>query len=247
MSTSNGQPGTGQDQHVTPQEGDNQHSADSPPGGEDTTTGQDQSSDRADTGDDAGGDAAPSSFADVMAGLDERSQRLVRAKLNEKNNESRNLRRRLNANSGSAPQGDQDGQADDGHSPGQVGQPSDRERRAAEREQKANRRMVHAEIRALAVDRFADPSDAPAFLGTVEEYLDSAGDPDSEAIRFALDDLLDRKPHLAKPTPQSATSPRPPAPNPAQGATAPVRNNGQGGVAEAERRFGKRAGTAATH
>lgn len=185
--------------------------------------------------------AKPESFADVMAGLDETAQRLVRAKLNEKNNENRSLRRRLNGGNQAA--------TDTGHNEDDTAEPgaSERERSAIAREQAANRRMVHAEIRALAVDRLADPSDAPPFLGAVDDYLGADGDPDSDAIRLALDELLDRKPHLAKPTPQSATSPRPPAPNPAQGATAPVRNNGQGGVAEAERRFGKRAGTAATH
>lgn len=212
-----------------------------------TNTGEETGTDNGSTED---GGSDPESFDDVMASLDEKAQRLVRAKVNAKNNENRNLRRRLNEaqnGQGSRPAG-QDGQDNgDGQNGPDAQQISERERRAAEREQKANRRLVHAEIRSLAVDRFADPSDAPAFLGEVEEYLDADGEPDSDSIRSALDDLLDRKPHLAKrPNPPAGGTPRPPAPNPAQGRSQPVKSDGQAGLAEAERRFGKQK-AAATH
>jgi hypothetical protein len=72
-------------------------------------------------------------------------------------------------------------------------------------------RAVQAEVKALAADGFADPSDAAAFL-TLDKYATADGDVDTEAIKADLADLLVRKPHLGK----SPTT-RVPAPNPAQG------------------------------
>lgn len=65
--------------------------------------------------------------------------------------------------------------------------------RAAE----AVRRMAKAEVRALAAAKFADPSDAVAFLD-VDDLLGDDGDVDPKAVESALADLLKRKPHLAK-------------------------------------------------
>ena len=74
-------------------------------------------------------------------------------------------------------------------------------------------RAVQSEVKALAADTFADPSDAGAFLD-LKKYATADGDVDAEAIRSDLADLLARKPHLGK----SPTS-RIPAPNSAQGAS----------------------------
>ena len=67
------------------------------------------------------------------------------------------------------------------------------EARAAE----AMRRMARAEVRALASAKFADPSDAVAFLD-IDNLLGDDGDVDPKAVESALADLLKRKPHLAK-------------------------------------------------
>lgn len=95
------------------------------------------------------------------------------------------------------------------------------EQRAVEQAQQAQQRAdqllqraVRSEIRALAAEKFADPDDPGGFLD-VTRYISGDGDVDVDAIRADLDDLLARKPHLAKPEP----GPRPPAPNRAQGAS----------------------------
>lgn len=77
----------------------------------------------------------------------------------------------------------------------------ERIRRDAERDAdaKAQRRIALAEVRALAAQKFADPADAVAFLqGDVDDLLDRQGEPDASLIESALDDLLQKKPHLAK-------------------------------------------------
>lgn len=122
-----------------------------------------------------------------------------------------------------------------------------RKEAAAEARQGSDARLVRAEARALAAEaRFRDPSRIVKLLDGLDEItIADDGTVDTDAIRKQLDELATEAPYLV--TVEAPPTPRPPAPNPAQGATAPVRNNGQGGVAEAERRFGKRAGTAATH
>lgn len=74
-------------------------------------------------------------------------------------------------------------------------------------------RATRAEIKALAADGFADPTDAIGALDT-SKYVTPEGDVDTESIKSDLADLLTRKPHWAK-----APSSRVPAPNPAQGAS----------------------------
>lgn len=58
-------------------------------------------------------------------------------------------------------------------------------------------RTVRAEVKALAAAKFADPSDAAAFLN-LGEYIDDEGDIDTKGIEKALADLLKSKPHLAR-------------------------------------------------
>jgi len=85
---------------------------------------------------------------------------------------------------------------------------------AEARASKLLNRAVTAEVKALASEGFADPTDAAAFLD-LSKYATADGDVDTEAVRADLADLLVRKPHLSK-TPGS----RLPAPNPAQGSSA---------------------------
>lgn len=81
-------------------------------------------------------------------------------------------------------------------------------------------RAVRAEVRALAADAFADPSDAVDALRAAD-FADSEGEIDLDAIKAKLADLLDTKPHWRKP---AATPPAPPKPkpDPGQGARTPA-------------------------
>jgi hypothetical protein len=76
---------------------------------------------------------------------------------------------------------------------------------------KATARAVKAEVKAAAAE-FADPEDAAAFLD-LAKYTSDDGDIDTEAISADLADLLERKPHLKRPS----AAPKPPAPRPDPG------------------------------
>jgi hypothetical protein len=88
---------------------------------------------------------------------------------------------------------------------------------AKQRVQAVQQRAVRAEVRALAAAEFADPDDAHAFLN-LDEFVGDDGDIDTDGIRAGLDELLKRKPHLAKPAPAD-NSPRPPRPDRSQGSS----------------------------
>ncbi|MEV0646092.1 hypothetical protein AB0I28_12580 [Phytomonospora sp. NPDC050363] len=88
---------------------------------------------------------------------------------------------------------------------------------AEKRAEQALTRAVTAEVKALASGSFADPSDAAEFLGRdTSKFLSADGDVDTDAIGDALADLLERKPHWAKPTVE-APKPKTPRPDPSQG------------------------------
>lgn len=74
----------------------------------------------------------------------------------------------------------------------------------AEANAAANRRILRSEIKAAAAGKFADPSDAFAYLDLEEFDVDENGDVDEEAIADALAELLKKKPYLAA---QGATVP----------------------------------------
>lgn len=76
---------------------------------------------------------------------------------------------------------------------------------------------VGSRVEALAAQSFADPSDAVSALAD-KNFLDSGGRIDEAAIKKELDDLLQRKPHWARPT-DSTQARRLPAPNGAQGSS----------------------------
>lgn len=73
---------------------------------------------------------------------------------------------------------------------------------------------VGSKIQALAAESFADPTDAISALAD-KNFLDAGGQIDENAIKTELAGVLQAKPHWAKPV---DSTPRPPAPNPAQGA-----------------------------
>lgn len=60
----------------------------------------------------------------------------------------------------------------------------------------ANDRLVRAEVRAAAAGKLADPGDAAALLGDLNQYVGDDGEPDTKAISKAIDDLVKSKPYL---------------------------------------------------
>jgi hypothetical protein len=58
-------------------------------------------------------------------------------------------------------------------------------------------RVLKSEIRAQAAGRFADPDDAVRLLDLDDDIFDGEGEVQTSALKKALDDLLERKPHLA--------------------------------------------------
>lgn len=71
----------------------------------------------------------------------------------------------------------------------------------AEYRTKSAHRVAEAEIRAAAATGFADPDDAALHLRQqLDDLIKDDGEPDTDAIKGALADLLKRKPHLAKQT-----------------------------------------------
>jgi hypothetical protein len=97
--------------------------------------------------------------------------------------------------------------------------------RAAQQAAKAVARAVAAEVKAVASGQFADPSDATdVLMRDPSKYVDTDGEIDTDAIETDLADLLDRKPHWAKPAPAVAPAADPetpkkpkPKPDPGQG------------------------------
>lgn len=83
----------------------------------------------------------------------------------------------------------------------------------AQRLQALVEKSARAEIKALAADKFADPDDAAVHL-KASDYIDENGDVRSYELAAAIDDLLTRKPHLAK---QAQRQTRQPAPDQGQG------------------------------
>ena len=84
-------------------------------------------------------------------------------------------------------------------------------------------RSVRSEIKVAAGSTFADVSDATdVLMRDPSKYVDAEGDVDTDAIETDLADLLERKPHWAKPEPAAAVvepeakKPKP-RPDPGQG------------------------------
>ena len=108
---------------------------------------------------------------------------------------------------------------------------------------KADTRVLKAEVKALAGTKFADPSDALRLVDLTGLKVGDDGEVDAAAITARLDQLLKDKPYLAAGTITASTASglgglgqgnRPPA-----GKT----TGREQGLAEAERRFGKKQNT----
>ena len=96
---------------------------------------------------------------------------------------------------------------------------ADADRRANER---ANVRVLKADLRLAASELLADPSDAFAFLDLTQFEPDSQGEFDPDEITDALKDLVKRKPHLSK-SAQSGTKRIPVVPaDPANKPSTPI-------------------------
>lgn len=109
----------------------------------------------------------------------------------------------------------------------------DRGRAADER---ANRKIVRAEVKAAAADLFEDPADAALYLDLDKYEVDDDGDlVDTEELIDDLKEVLERKPHLAK-----AKERKGPKPLPGQGRRDAAPNSGlDAGRERARARFGK--------
>lgn len=100
--------------------------------------------------------------------------------------------------------------------------------RSAEQAAKAVARSVKSEIKASAVGKFADTSDAvDVLMRDPSKFVDADGDIDSDAIEAELADLLERKPHWGIPEPAPTAEPEAPKKSrpkadPAQGSRGPV-------------------------
>lgn len=114
------------------------------------------------------------------------------------------VRERLAGGSGT---GGNSGGSGDGDQVSKADIEAARREAAAEATTKANRRIVKAEVKALAADTFADPSDAAVFLDLDDIEVDENGDVDTDAIKRALKDVLKAKPHLAKKGVKTSGSP----------------------------------------
>lgn len=60
----------------------------------------------------------------------------------------------------------------------------------------ANARLLRSEIRAAAAGVLADPGDAAALLGDLDQFVDKDGEPNERAIKSAIDKLVKDKPYL---------------------------------------------------
>lgn len=105
------------------------------------------------------------------------------------------------------------------------------DRKANER---ANLRVLKADLRVAASELLADPSDAFAFLDLSQFEPDSQGEFDPDEITDALKDLVKRKPHLSKAA-QSGTKRIPVVPaDPANKQSTPVSLSDQIAAAQAK-------------
>lgn len=155
-------------------------------------------------------------------------EKAARAEIRKKNSEAANLRKRLRdlerENRELQPLAKRAKDADEANR-------SEAERLqsqldAREREiTKIRQRAVKSEVRAMAADSFADKTDPEALLD-VDAYIGDDGEIDTDRIKADLEDLLDRKPHLAKPKPDPQQR-RKPAPDRTQasGANQPRAKN----------------------
>lgn len=61
----------------------------------------------------------------------------------------------------------------------------------------ANQRILKANLRALATGVLADPTDAHLYINLADFEVSDDGEVDEDALKAAIEDLVERKPHLA--------------------------------------------------
>lgn len=145
---------------------------------------------------------------ELLADLDDDRRKVILDQVGKSRSEAKNLRERLKDAEPKVAEYEKLRQA----SQTELERAQEAASKATERISALTSRAVNAEIKAIAADGFADPSDAAAFLD-VTKYADESGEVDTESIRNDLADLLTRKPHLGK------SETRAPRPNPAQGSS----------------------------
>lgn len=76
---------------------------------------------------------------------------------------------------------------------------AEQEKRAAEQAalDKANERILKAEVRAAAAGKLSDPADALRFIDLSSLEVSDDGEVDADAIASAISDLITNKPYLA--------------------------------------------------
>jgi hypothetical protein len=106
---------------------------------------------------------------------------------------------------------------------------------------RADQRIVAAAARALAAAaNFHDPKDAPRLLDLSKVKVNADGEPDEEAIEALIKDAADKRPYLVKATDKQDQKRL--KRDPAQGSRDGEKLSGRElGLAEAERRFGKKS------
>lgn len=100
-------------------------------------------------------------------------------------------------------------------------------------DERANLRVLKADLRVAASELLADPSDALAFLDLTQFEPDSQGEFDPDEITDALKDLVKRKPHLSKAAQSGKRIPVVPA-DPANKVSTPVSLSDQIAAAQAK-------------
>lgn len=146
---------------------------------------------------------------ELLADLDDDRRKVILEQVSKPRNEAKNLRDRLKALEPKAAEYDKLAEA----SKTDLEKAQEAASKATERISALTSRAVKSEVKALAAESFADPSDASAFLD-LSQYADENGEIDTESIKADLADLLARKPHLGK-----GEGSRIPRPNPAQGSS----------------------------
>jgi predicted kinase len=139
-------------------------------------------------------------------------EKAAKAEIRKKNSEAANLRKRLREqeNQRLTPLAKRAQEADEANKTEAErlqGQLAAREQEIA----KIRQRAVKSEVRAMAADSFADKTDPEALLD-LDAYIGDDGEIDTDRIKTDLEDLLERKPHLAKPKPDTQQR-RKPAPD----------------------------------
>jgi chromosome segregation ATPase len=135
----------------------------------------------------------------------------AQAKIRKANQEAASLRRRLKELEPLAEEARQAKAAQQTEAERLQAQLAEREKEITQ----IRKRAVKSEVRSMAADLFADKTDPEAHLD-LDAYVGDDGEIDTDQIKADLADLLERKPHLAKPKAEEPQQRRRPAPDKTQ-------------------------------